>query len=146
MASGKRTSLWWTLGGGLVVVIVAVAAGFAVLHHERASKTPPPASTGGLIVQTGRPDDAKPDPTTPLRCFVNGQFVGTATLADCARKNGVATQALDVGLDSAGAAAAGQPDSSLVPPAPTPAPRSAPARRVTVCAMVRRDGAAWATR
>src|SRR5581483_9077991 len=71
------------------------------------STAPPPASTGGLIVQTGRPDDAQIDPGKPLRCFVNGQFIGMETLGDCAQKNGVATQAMDVGIDQTGALAAG---------------------------------------
>ena len=66
----------------------------------------PPASQGGLVVQTGRDDDIKLDPKRPLRCFVNGQFVGELPLSDCAQKNGVATGALDVGLDQSGALAA----------------------------------------
>ncbi len=119
--------LWLTIGGGLAAVLAAVALGFVILRHERAPTTPPPASTGGLVVQMGRPDDAKPDPTTPLRCFVNGQFVGMETLADCARKNGVATQALDVGVDSSGGlAAAGQAGSAITPLPPTAAEAAAP--------------------
>ena len=36
------------------------------------------------------------DATHPLRCFVAGQFAGEMTLAACAKRNGVSTDALDV--------------------------------------------------
>ena len=55
----------------------------------------------GLQVQMGA-DEAKVDPNKMLRCFVGGKFVGEASLADCAKKNGVSAQALDVGLDQSG--------------------------------------------
>ncbi|MDB5421857.1 MAG: hypothetical protein JWR59_1804, partial [Brevundimonas sp.] len=55
------------------------------------------------------------DTTRELRCFVNGQYVGLATLPDCARRNGVATNALDVGLDETGALAAA-PTAAFAPP------------------------------
>ena len=120
MEPAQNRRLWLTLGGGVAILIVSLGLGFLILRHEHASKAAPPASTGGLVVQMGRPDDAKPDPKTPLRCFVAGQFVGMATLADCARKNGVATEALDVGVDSSGAlAAAGEAGSNLTPLPPT---------------------------
>ena len=54
-----------------------------------------------------------------LLCFVNGQFVGMATLADCARQNGVATEGLDVGLDETGALAAA-PTAVFAPPPEEP--------------------------
>jgi len=110
--------LWLTLGGALLALLIPVAIGLAILHHEKGSHAPPPASTGGLIVQMGRPDDAKPDPTTPLRCFVGGKFVGMATLSDCASKNGVATQALDVGVDSSGGLAAESQAGADITPLP----------------------------
>jgi len=117
-----------TVGGGLLALLIPLAVGVAIMRHEHASKAPPPAATGGLVVQMGRPDDAKPDPTTPLRCFVNGQFIGMATLADCASKNGVATQALDVGVDSSGAlAAAGEAGTNLTPLPPAEAEDPTPA-------------------
>ncbi len=126
MDSAQNRRLWLTLGGGVTVLLVSLAVAFLILRREHASKAPPPASTGGLVVQMGRPDDVKPDPKTPLRCFVAGQFVGMESLADCARKNGVATEALDVGVDSSGAlAAAGQADANLTP-LPPPADSSAP--------------------
>ena len=123
MDSAQNRRLWLTLGGGVAVLLLSLALAFVILRREHASKAPPPASTGGLVVQMGRPDDVKPDPKTPLRCFVAGQFAGMASLADCARKNGVATDALDVGVDSSGAlAAAGEAGSNLTPLPPSGEP------------------------
>ena len=107
------------IGGGLVVLAVAVAgAVFVVRRDDGKPKAPPPASTSGLIVQMGRSDDAKVDPKKPLRCFVNGQFVGLETIQDCAQKNGVATEALDVGVDQTGALAAANSASANITPLP----------------------------
>jgi hypothetical protein len=109
--------------GGVLVVIVAVLMAIQFKARDRSTQAPPPASTGGLVVQTGQADAGKPDPKKPLRCFVNGQFEGIETLADCARKNGVATEALDVGVDQTGAlAAANGQGASLAPPPPTSEP------------------------
>ena len=82
-----------------------------------------PGGQGGLIVQTGRDDDIKLDPRRPIRCFVNGQLVGQLTLSECARRNGVASGALDVGLDPSGALAAANGPSGQITPLP-PAARS----------------------
>ncbi len=120
------------LAAGLVVAAIMMFGG-----HGRTA--PPPASQSGLTVQTGPGDDAKLDPKRPLRCFVNGQFVGEMQLDQCASRNGVATGALDVGLDPNGALAAGgggSPDIAPLPPPeqvapdqepepPTPAPPAA---------------------
>jgi hypothetical protein len=64
-------------------------------------------SQSGLVVETGRADDSRLDPAHPLRCFVDGKSIGELPLSECARRNGVATGALDVGLDPSGALAAG---------------------------------------
>jgi hypothetical protein len=91
----------------LGVLIASVLAGKA--------RAPDPGATNGqLQVEMGL-DDAKLDPTKPLRCFVNGQFVGMQTLADCAKRNGVAAQALDVGLDPTGELAAATGNAQLQP-------------------------------
>jgi hypothetical protein len=85
---------------------------------------PPPASQAGLVIESG-PDEGRIDPAKPLRCFVEGQFVGELTLTDCARRNGVATDALDVGIDETGALAAAQEAGTVLtplPPAEAPAP------------------------
>jgi hypothetical protein len=116
MDRAQSGRLWLALGGGVAVLAVSVALAFAVLHREHAPAAAPPASASGLVVQMDQPGDTKIDPKQPLRCFVNGQFVGLESLADCAHKNGVATQALDVGVDQTGAlAAADQPGTVLTP-------------------------------
>ena len=144
-----------TVGGGLIAVLIAAGLGFGIMSREHKPKAAPPASVGGLVVQMGRSDDAKLDPTQQLRCFVNGQFVGLETLADCARKNGVATQALDVGIDQTGALGAGVAGSALTPlppppsadPAPpatdTPGPATVAAQRGPVGDCLRYSGQLW---
>ncbi len=111
------------LGGGAALALLA-GLGIAVAlmsGHDKKPTEAPPASRAGLIVETGRDDDAKLDPARPLRCFVGGTFVGEITLAECAKKNGVATGALDVGVDETGAlAAADQAGTVLTPLPPTP--------------------------
>jgi hypothetical protein len=72
---------------------------------------------GGLTVDLA--DAPVLDTTRELRCFVSGQYVGLATLPDCARRNGVATDALDVGLDDTGALAAA-PTAAFAPPPAEP--------------------------
>src|SRR5438876_11586678 len=105
-------------GAGLALaagLVVALAVG------GRQSHAPPPASQAGLVVETGRDDDVKLDPKRPLRCFVNGQFVGEVPLEECAKKNGVATGALDVGIDPSGAlAASGGAPADITPLPPQP--------------------------
>jgi hypothetical protein len=136
MAPVERRRPWLIVGGAVVALLIAGLAAILFKARDHAPTTPPPASTGGLVVQAGRPDDAKLDPNRSLRCFVAGQFEGVETLAACARKNGVATEALDVGIDQTGALAAtdGQtgavltplpPPASSEPPA-EPAPDAAP--------------------
>jgi hypothetical protein len=78
-------------------------------------------------VQTQSSEEAKLDPQKPLRCFVNGQLVGEETLAECAQKNGVATDALDVGVDNSGQLAAAESTAPAVTPATPDASASASA-------------------
>ena len=119
---------------------LALLAGVLIAVAFSAKQPPAPeGQRGALQVEMG-PEEARLDPTRPLRCFVGGQFVGLETLASCARKNGVAAQALDVGLDQSGAlAAAGAGQTALQPlppelitppplalPPATPAPAAAP--------------------
>lgn len=126
MDRAQTRRLGLTVGGGVVVLAVSVVGAVFVLHRDHASTAPPPASTGGLVVQMGQPDTtAKIDPQQPLRCFVGGQFVGLKTLADCARQNGVATQALDVGVDQTGALAAANKAGAMLTPLPPAASESA---------------------
>jgi hypothetical protein len=104
--------------GGAFALIAAVGIALGLQAGDDAPPEAPPASRGGLVVQTGAADDTL-DAARPLRCFVGGQFVGLATLADCAQRNGVATNALDVGIDETGAlAAAGSEGGPLITPLP----------------------------
>ncbi|MBN9318316.1 MAG: hypothetical protein J0I28_01305 [Caulobacterales bacterium] len=106
------------LGGALALLAGLVIAVAVMAGGKKKSAEAPPASQAGLVVEMGRDDDAKLDPARPLRCFVNGQFVGEITLADCARKNGVATGALDVGVDESGALAAADTAGTVLTPLP----------------------------
>jgi len=115
----RRTVL--IFGGGATFAVLAGLGIAVALTSGHKQTEAPPASRGGLIVETGRDDDTKLDPARPLRCFVGGTFVGEITLAECAKKNGVATGALDVGVDETGAlAAADQAGTVLTPLPPTP--------------------------
>ena len=104
------------VGAGLVIIAAVV---LALIFTSGGDKTPqtPPAAKGGLTVDLA--DAPSLEPTRELRCFVNGQFVGMATLADCAQRNGLATDALDVGMDETGALAAA-PTAAFAPPPELP--------------------------
>ena len=124
------------LGGGAALALIAgLGIALALMSGNKAPTEDPPASKGGLVVETGRSDDSKLDPARPLRCFVGGQFVGETTLAECAKKNGVATGSLDVGVDETGALAAADQAGTVLTPLPPPAETptvSAPAATPTV--------------
>lgn len=107
--------------GALAAVMVGAGAAYMLTRGDAAPASPPPAAEGGLQVEVKEGARAALDPAQPLRCFVDGAFVGMATLADCAQRNGVAAQALDVGLDETGAVAAAvnQPLQPLPPPMQT---------------------------
>lgn len=104
--------------GGLAAVGLGAAVAIGLTRGDRSEPAPPPAAEGGLQVEVGENARASLDPAKPLRCFVDGEFVGMQTLSACARKNGVAAQSLDVGLDETGAVAAAvdQPLAPLPPP------------------------------
>jgi hypothetical protein len=110
------------LGGGAALALIAgLGIALALMHGAKSPTDDPPASRAGLVVETGRADDKKLDSAQPLRCFVGGQFVGETTLAECAKKNGVATGALDVGVDETGALAAADQAGLVLTPLPPPA-------------------------
>jgi hypothetical protein len=115
--------------GGAVALLLGILIAVAIMRGDKGPTAPPPAATGGLVVETGRDDDAKLDPARPIRCFVAGQFVGEITLTECAKRNGVATGALDVGVDETGALAATDVAGTVLAPLPPPqsAPQQAPA-------------------
>lgn len=148
-------------------VIIAVGAGLAILAAvvlalvfsggRQGPAEPPPAAQGGLTVDVA--DAPSLEPTRELRCFVEGQFVGMATLTDCARRNGLATEALDVGIDATGALAAA-PTAAFAPvpalppveltdkpaaatPVTTPATPSAAPVQAGGTACLRHTGSEW---
>lgn len=117
--------------GALVAVGVGAALAFN-LSRGGEPATPPPAAQGGLQIEIGETQRAALDPAKPLRCFVDGKFVGLQTLSACAERNGVAAQALDVGLDATGELAAAttvplQPAPPVDVAAETPSPVADPA-------------------
>jgi hypothetical protein len=100
--------------GAALALLLGLGAAFFFMSRDAAPKGPPPASKGGLVVEEGREESL--DPARPLRCFVGGQLAGTMTLAECAKKNGVATNALDLGVDATGALAAASDAGPVVQP------------------------------
>ena len=104
------------IGAGLAVVAAVVIALIDSGGRDR-NPGPPPAAQGGLTVDVA--DAPELNTTRELRCFVDGQYIGLATLSDCARRNGVATDALDVGIDETGALAAA-PTAAFAPPPSAP--------------------------
>ncbi|WP_421737640.1 hypothetical protein [Caulobacter sp.] len=150
-----RRIIW--VGGAALALLAGLSIAIALMGKGKQTE-PPPASRAGLIVETGRSDDTKLDPARPLRCFVGGQFVGETTLSECAKKNGVATGALDVGVDETGALAAADqagtvltplppaatevPAPSAVTPGPAPSPTAA-ASNIPLAACWRYSGAEW---
>ena len=117
MAFSKDTRTVLMVGAGLAVLAgIAVALVFGAGKANDPNAVPP-AAEGGLKIDLAEAPAL--EPTRQLRCFVDGQFVGMATLADCAKRNGVASSALEVGLDSTGALAAA-PTAAFAPPPSTP--------------------------
>jgi len=93
--------------GALTAIGLGIAVALGVFRQDPADDTPPPAAEGGLRVELGEVQGGdRIDPARPLRCFVEGRYAGELTVAQCARRNGVAAQNLDVGLDDTGALAA----------------------------------------
>ena len=111
-------------------VIIAIGVGLAVLAavvlalmfsggREAAAPRTQESEEGPGGLQVDLADAPALEPTRQLRCFVDGQFIGMATLADCAQRNGLATDALDVGLDETGNLAAA-PTAAFAPPPALP--------------------------
>ena len=113
----RRTVL--VLAGAAAALLAGLAIAWALVAQHRGETAPPsPASRAGLVIDSTGVGETRLDPAKPLRCFVAGQFVGDLSLADCAKRNGVATDALDVGLDPTGALAASQQAGPLITPLP----------------------------
>ncbi|MDP3488932.1 MAG: hypothetical protein Q8R71_02240 [Phenylobacterium sp.] len=106
------------IGGALALLAgMGIAVGLLARGGDEPAQAPP-ASKAGLVVETTDMDDGRLDPARPLRCFVSGQFVGEVTLTECAQRNGVATGALDVGVDETGALAAADTAGTVLTPLP----------------------------
>jgi hypothetical protein len=101
------------VGAGAALLAGVLIAMFLMGRDKTPGEGPPAGTKGGLQVEMG--EVARLDPARPLRCFVGGQFVGLATLVDCARRNGVSAQSMDVGLDESGELAAGGDMAALQP-------------------------------
>jgi hypothetical protein len=115
----RRTVL--VLAGAAVALLAGLAIAWSlVAQHRGETAPPPPASRGGLVIDSAGGAEGRADPAKSLRCFVAGQFVGDLTLAACAKRNGVATDALDVGLDQTGALAAAGQAGVMITPLPPP--------------------------
>ncbi|MDB5451503.1 MAG: hypothetical protein JWO33_81 [Caulobacteraceae bacterium] len=112
----RRTQ--FVIGGAVLALLAGLGIGWALMSGHKGQTAPPPASAGGLVIDSGFQDDGKVDPASTLRCFVAGQFVGEFTLAECAKRNGVATGALDVGVDDTGALAAAEQAGTVLTPLP----------------------------
>lgn len=112
----RRTVL--VLAGAAVALLSGLAIAWSlVAGHRGEAVPPPPASRAGLVIDAAN-GDGHADPAKPLRCFVAGRFVGEMTLAECAKRNGVSTDALDVGLDQTGALAAADQAGAMITPLP----------------------------
>ena len=102
--------------GAAVALVAGLGIAWFLVGGDDGSGAAPPATESGLVIDSSAAEDGRIDPGKPLRCFVQGQFVGELSLTECARRNGVATDALDVGLDETGAlAAANQAGQTLTP-------------------------------
>ena len=112
----KDNRLLIALGAALAVVAAVVIA-LLMSGGRGRDAGPPPAAQGGLTVDVA--DAPELSTTRELRCYVDGRFVGLATLAVCAQRNGVATDALDVGIDETGALVAA-PTAAFAPPPTAP--------------------------
>ncbi len=147
MPPPKDRRLLFALAGAAAALIAGVGLAKLIFDRHPADTKPPPASQAGLIVEASNLDQNKLDPNAKLRCFVGGQFVGEATLADCAKRNGVSTGGLDVGVDGSGALAAADHAGALLTPLPPPETKvvvgEAPQAQGLVDSCLRYAGGEW---
>jgi hypothetical protein len=113
----QRPNRTLLIAGAALALAAGLGGAMLIMSKDDGSSKPPPASQGGLVVEASTPSDDD-QITGALRCFVDGQFVGEMTLAVCAQRNGVATGALDVGLDETGALAATDVAGTVLTPLP----------------------------
>jgi len=104
--------------GTAVAVVIALLIAMSLSKGHKNDEKMNDQPTGLTFTVNDTP--ARLDSKKPLRCFVNGADVGELTLGECAKRNGVAAQALDVGLDDSGNVVAA-PTGSLTPVPGAPA-------------------------
>ena len=120
LTPARQNRLILVILGAMLALAAGVWGASQLSTGRRGEPTSPPTGESGLVIDTTAAEDGHIDPAKPLRCFVQGQFVGDLILADCARRNGVPTDALDVGLDQTGVLAATDPFGTDLAPLPTP--------------------------
>ncbi|MBA3812801.1 MAG: hypothetical protein H0X27_14365, partial [Caulobacteraceae bacterium] len=108
MRAPHRSRAWPSAVAIAVVVGLALVGWLGVRRHHIPST--PQAAHGLTIRQRYAVSSIRL--VRPLPCYVNGRPVGQLLLRDCARRNGVATGPLDVGLDT--------PAPSRLPESPSP--------------------------
>ena len=136
----SRSRIGLILGGAAAALVAGLAIAWTLTAGHGGQGAPPPASQGGLVIDSNTLPDTKAAATRPLRCFVAGQPVGEFTLAECAKRNGVATDALDVGVDQTGALAAAQQAGTVLTPLPPKEATPPPKVEATAAAP---QGACW---
>ncbi len=119
MAKKVQAGWIWLAAGAVIAVAVAVGLGVALSSGHKNDPKMNDQPTGMTFNVSDSPVAAL-DPKKTLRCYVNGADVGDMTLAECAQKNGMAAQKMDVGLDDNGNVVAA-PTGSLTPTPPAPA-------------------------
>jgi hypothetical protein len=123
-----RSQILMTIGGAVAALAAGGLLAFGLVWKHHGEPTPPPpASQSGLVIDPSGAHLGQIDQAKPLRCFVGGRLVGELTLADCAKRNGVASDALGVGVDASGAPAAAPPNAVAVIPLPPPQDTAKPA-------------------
>jgi len=127
----------WLGAGALLAVVVAICLGMILSsgHKDDKRMNDEPTGLQFNVAETSASMDAK----KPLRCYVNGADVGDMTLDECAKKNGVAAQKLDVGLDDNGNMTAA-PTGSLAPVPTAPVSAAANAKPQTDAAPAADNG------
>ena len=105
--------------GAVLFAGMGLLLAITILRTTKPSSEPPPASQAGLVVEM-KQGPVQRDPGQEYRCFKAGEYVGMATLDECARRNGVVSGALDVGMDETGALAAAEQFGTAVTPLPPP--------------------------
>jgi hypothetical protein len=126
-------------GLAAAAAVVAIGAGLLPGCGRRGGPGGPggESDAGALQVEMSAAEPSQ-DKERQVRCFAGAQYAGMMSLAECARRNGVAPGAMDVGLDAAGAPVAEPGAPSDLPPsdqavAAEPAAAPAAAAPVGVC-------------